>query len=121
MPLVDVAGFEERLGRHLSGAEATRAAAVLGDVEAIALGEGDPEWTGDTVPAAVVALIYRVARRTFENPTGATQMSVGDVSVSHGRVELSAYELKTIRKAAGTSGFVSATLVSPWNVEVGDA
>lgn len=113
MALVTVAGFEARLGRTLTGTELARAQAVLDDASAIVLHEGDATWTDTTVPAAVAAVLYRAARRAWDNPDGSSQKSIGDVSVSYRQVELLPAELRTIRRAAGKSN-TSVTLVSPW-------
>lgn len=114
--LTTVDEFEVRLGRALDVDERLRATAALGDASDLVLAVGDGTWTDATVPAAVVGVVLRAARRQFDNPTGAGQMSVGDVSVSYPqRTFLTRADEKVVRRAAGKP--TAVTLVSPYNVE----
>lgn len=123
MALVDQAAFEERLGRTLTDtSEIARANAALEDASTVVLEVGDDTWTSADVPEAAATVVLSVARRVFENPEGATQKSVGDLSVSYGSVssgsvanplELTSRERRRVRSAAGLT-LTSMTLVSPY-------
>jgi hypothetical protein len=99
----------------------TRAQAALMDVSALIRREAGKTWVdedGDLeeVPDEVVAVLVEVIRRSVSNPTGATQVSLGDASVSYGgtgrvgALFLYPDEKRIIRRAAGRSavGYVHA-------------
>jgi hypothetical protein len=122
MPLLaDLPAFEARLGRPLSGDEETRAEASLADASDLARAEGDPDWNDATVPRSVVPVVLAVARRAFDNPDGAIQKSVGDVTLSYGggrqgaTVYLTAAERRIVRRAAGRTSAGAVTLTSPYD------
>lgn len=129
MALVALAEFEERLGRTLTdAAEISRANAALDDASTVVLEAGDSTWTDADVPDAAATVVLTVARRVFENPEGATQKSVGDLSVSYGSVssgsvanplELTSKERRRVRKAADIA-LTSVTLASPYGTYADD-
>ena len=87
--------------------------------------EAAVDWIDDSdalsdVPSVIEAITLAVAYRAYQNPTGASQTSLGDASVSYARegssgaVYLTRDERKAVRKAAGISSVGSIALVSPW-------
>lgn len=128
MALVDVSEFTARLGRELDATETVRAISALEDASRLVLDVGDSGWTADDVPDVVATVIMQVARRAFENPDGATQKSVGDLSVSYGSTQnaaavgalrLSREERRTVRRAADLTA-TSVTLESPYGTYPSD-
>lgn len=129
MALVVLAAFEDRLGRTLTDLdEIDRANAALEDASTVVLEAGDSTWDETTVPDAAATVVLTVARRVFENPEGATQKSVGDLSVSYGSVssgsvanplELTSKERRRVRKAADII-LTSMTLASPYGTYADD-
>lgn len=130
MALVALTDFEDRLGRTLTdAAEISRANAAIEDASTVVLEVGDSTWTSADVPDAAATVVLSVARRVFENPEGATQKSVGDLSVSYGSVssgsvanplELTSRERRRVRSAAGLTQ-TSITLVSPYGTYADEA
>ncbi len=83
------------------------------------LGEGDSTWTDADVPDAVATVVLQVARRVFDNPTGVSQKSIDDYSVSYGSVSagaayLNRSELRIVRKA-GDTNFTAVGYESPYS------
>lgn len=136
-PLADLEAFSARLGTSLvddhgdslETDDAGRALAALEDastkVRLVAEldfvsedGELDfgelPEASVDVLRATTIA----AALRAYRNPYGATQASVGDVSLSYGRAAGAIYltrdEERAIRRAVRRSGVGSIPLVSPY-------
>jgi hypothetical protein len=125
MALVALSEFTDRLGRTLDVTETPRANAALEDASTVVLDAGDSTWTEVDVPDPVKTVVLAVARRVFENPEGATQKSVGDLSLSYGSnsdgggrsqsaLTLTSAERRTVRRAAGLTTSGSVTLVSPY-------
>lgn len=71
-----------RLGRTLTGADETRAQAVLDDVSSVArkLSGDSDRWTTEDAPADVLATVLAAARRLFLNPDGYASEQDGDYS-----------------------------------------
>jgi hypothetical protein len=122
--LVDLETLGERLGVTIDAdsPDGIRAQAALDDASALIRQAASYNWAtvdGDmlTVPDIIVAIACAVAYRAFKNPTGATQASVGDVSVSFsgspgGAVYLTKNEHAAVRKAAGRPGITTIQLES---------
>lgn len=129
MALAALTEFEARLGRTLVDTdEISRAETALDDASTVVLEVGDDTWTAENVPDAAATVVLTVARRVFENPEGATQKSVGDLSVSYGSVssgsvsnplELTSQERRWVRKAADIA-LTSVTLASPYGTHADD-
>jgi hypothetical protein len=127
-PLASVDQLGARLGSDPTGSEYERAFAVLNDVSALVRSVAGLDWVTeddgdielDDVPDIIVAVTVAVAYRAYQNPTGATQSSVGDVSVSYGRegvtgaIYLTPDERRAVRRAAGASSAGTVELVSPY-------
>lgn len=137
-PLVDLEALSERLGLVLTdehdeptSPDGVRALAALSDASALVRAEADQEWVdehgeldfGDLSPGAVDVIqstTIGVAYRAFRNPEGASQASVGDVSVSYGRdggagaLFLTQAERRALRRAVGLSSASAVEIVSPW-------
>lgn len=91
-PLVDVTTFGEWLGLTLSGADETRAEAVLAAVSSLVRAETNLTWVDEsevleTVPDSVHTVVLRVARRVFNNPDSVVQKANGDASVRYADAE----------------------------------
>lgn len=140
-PLADLNALGDRLGRtdlvDEHGApiapEGVRAQAALEDASSLVRNEAGKSWTDEAhavldanIPDIVVSITLAAASRAFQNPQGATQSSMGDVSVSFSRegsagaVFLTKAEQRAIRKAAGRNAFGSIALVSPYHVNATD-
>src|SRR5690606_40356467 len=113
---------EELLARPgFDGADESQAEAVLDDVSALVVQIAgiDPEWTAETVPAAVVPVIVSMARRGLSNPRGLTGEQLGDygwqAQGAGGASSLYATrrEERIIRRAAGRSGAGTVNLDNP--------
>jgi len=113
--LAELADFEVRYGRELSGDEITRAEALLDDASALIRDEAGDDF--DTVPATVLFVVCEVVRRAFDNPAGLQGENIGDYGWHGGAVPsgvyLTAEEKQIVHRAAGTlGGVVSLTLTS---------
>jgi hypothetical protein len=81
---------------------------------------GNPDWTVEDVPPRAADIALQVAYRTYTNPDGASQKSVGDLSVSfsrtglQGAMYLTKDEKRDLRRLSGISA-ATVTLVSPWS------
>ena len=100
-----------------------RAAAVLEDASAAVRAAADgTSWVDENntlvdVPDRVVTVTLAVALRAYQNPTGATQKTAGDASISYGArsgsaVYLTREERRDVRRAAGISGMSSTWVES---------
>jgi hypothetical protein len=86
-----LASLEElaaRLGVAVWELDVARAQATLDDASALVRSEVSLNWVDSegelgTVPDVAASICLASARRAYENPTGATQRTVGDVSVAH--------------------------------------
>lgn len=129
--LASLAQLVARMGNPtLSEDEQARAQADLDDASALIRAEVkpttwaivDPEddeaWVLDDVPAVVETVTLAVARRSFDNPAGVAQKSVGDVSITYGAdarrggIYLTKDERRLVRRAAELSSMGSVTLTS---------
>ena len=128
LPLATVEQLSARLGITPTGGDAERALAALEDASALIRSEAAVDWIDDSdalsdVPSVIEAITLAVAYRAYQNPTGASQTSLGDASVSYARegsggaVYLTRDERKAVRKAAGISSVGSIALLSPWMAE----
>ena len=129
LPLATVEQLSARLGITPTGGDAERALAALEDASALIRSEAAVDWIDvetnelSGVPSVIEAITLAVAYRAYQNPTGASQTSLGDASVSYARegsggaVYLTRDERKAVRKAAGISAVGSIALVSPWMSE----
>lgn len=79
--LASVGDLSARLGKTLTGADATRAQAVLDDVSAMArkLSGDSTRWPSGT-PDDVKAVVLAASRRLFINPDGFASEQDGDYS-----------------------------------------
>jgi hypothetical protein len=132
-PLASAAQLAVRLGyadgEFPTEAETDRAEALLIDASELIRDEADENWVNgaetalEGVPRRVEKICLAVAYRAFVNPEALTQKSIGDSNKSYDRarvhggeaVYLTEAEAKAVRKAAGSSSFVSVTMVSPWS------
>ena len=118
-PLADITAFEALLGHSLTGADLSRAMAVLDGASALIRSEAADDFE-DEVPPIVAQVCLWSAQRAYRNPDGVSQSSVGDVSVSYGATDgsgavfLTRSELRQVRKAGGLSSVVSVPLVTPY-------
>lgn len=140
-PLADLNALQDRLGRNdlvdVHGApiapEGVRAQAALEDASSLVRAEAGKSYTDEAhavldenIPDIIVSITLAASQRAFNNPQGATQASIGDVSVSFSRdgsagtVFLTKAEQRAIRKAAGRNTFGSITLASPYMVNATD-
>lgn len=140
-PLANLHALQDRLGRNDlvddHGApiapEGVRAQAALEDASSLVRTEAGRTWTDEAhatldanVPDVVVSVTLAAAQRAFNNPQGATQASLGDVSVSFSRdgsagtVFLTKAEQRAVRKAGGRNTFGSITMASPYSVNATD-
>lgn len=119
--LVTVADFETRLGQTLDGADLARAQAALDDVSTEVLDVGDDTWTDQTVPDVVTVVIFRAARRAFDNPDGVRSERQDTYQYELERADgsyLTADEVRKVRKAAGlANGIRSIELVHHYGFE----
>lgn len=107
-----VSGLETRLRLEvgsLSGADLAAAEVYIGDATALVLDEvpSDTEtaWTAD-LPRTVELIIYKAARREWENPSGLSQEISGEHTITTSAtsgVFLTQNEIAKVRNAAGVS------------------
>ena len=129
-PLASLTDFTDRLGRPLSGVDATRAESAIRDASAIVRTEAGENWVdvnGDLteVPEAIVAITMAVARRSWENPSGKTTTSegIGQYTEANGwanasaDVYLKASEKAIIRAVTGRSGGVGTLSTTRGHLE----
>lgn len=121
--LVSLADFEARLPGVLADSDQARAQAAIDDASAFVRAEAGEDWLDDAgaleaVPAAVVAIVCRVAYRAFTNADGTQQQSIAGYSESFANaspdVYLTAQERRTLRRVLGRGGLGSVELESPW-------
>jgi hypothetical protein len=122
--LVELDVLAERLGQTLDPrtADGGRAQAALDDASALIRTTARYNWCttdGDllVVPDIITLITCAVAYRAYKNPTGASQSSTGDVSVSFsgspgGAVYLTSAEHRAVRRAAGRMAASSIQLES---------
>jgi hypothetical protein len=127
-PLVSFSKLASKLGYFPEDEERTRADSILMEASALIRDVAGVTWTNEStnaltiVPARVRQIALSVAYRAFTNPEALTQRSVGDSSKSFDRskreggesVYLTEAEEKAIQKAAGSSGMVVVTQISPY-------
>lgn len=107
----------------LTGADLNAANLYIQDATALALAEvpaaTQVAWQTD-LPDTVAIVIYKAARREYENPSSLSQEISGEHTVTTqatSGVYLTALEIAQVRRAAGlnASGFVGSVRVSaPW-------
>jgi hypothetical protein len=128
-PLATVEDLRRKLGHLPEGDERDRAEHLLAEASELIRDKAGITWadatTGalQTVPRRVRLICVAAAYRAFTNPEGLTQRTIGDSSKAYDRskreggedVYLTEAEVRTVRKAAGTSSLVSVTLVTPYN------
>lgn len=128
-PLISFAKLVAKLGYEPEDEERNRAESILGEASSLIRDVAGTTWTNETtnalltVPHRVRQIALSVVYRAFTNPEALTQRTIGDSSKSFDRskreggeaVYLTDAEKKAIERAAGTSGMVSVTLVSPYN------
>lgn len=119
-----VAGLETRLrldAGTLADADLAAATEYIGDATALVLAEVpvavQTSWSADA-PRIVTLIIYKAARREYENPSGLSQEIEGEHTVTTSAtsgVFLTATELAQIRRAAGLpmNGFIGTVKVTP--------
>jgi hypothetical protein len=104
--------FAARLGRALTEGEAIQVAALLVDASTLVRRAAGLSWVDDAealtddIPDDVIVITLNAARRAFDNPQGATQKSVDDVSVSYSRASAAGVYLTAEEKSilAGLTG-----------------
>ncbi len=109
MKLASREAFEIRLGRDLIESEHKRVDAILEDTSAIAASLVKADWTPETVPHDVAAVVLSAALRTFKNPDRYVQQAIGDYSA---RIDSSEFasglftkaELDILERSAGNDG-----------------
>lgn len=107
-----VAGLEIRLRLEvgsLAGADLAAALEYIEDATALVLDEVSPTtaaaWETD-LPRTVQLVIYKAARREWENPSGLSQEISGEHTITTSAtsgVFLTPLEIQKVRKAAGLS------------------
>lgn len=116
-PFATLAELAERLGTVLDehAADGQRALAALVDASELIRSEGGKTWLDEhgevlaELPAIIASITLAVAYRAYTNPSGTSQSSVGDVSVSYARegvagaVYLTRAERRAVRRAAGAT------------------
>lgn len=118
LPLADVAALEERLGVSLSGADVTRAAALLSDASALVRSEAGRTWLDadgalEDVPEVIAAVVLAAALRGWHNPAGVQSERVGDYGVVYGigatisTLRLTSDERRLVRSFRVASGIAS--------------
>lgn len=116
-----VSGLETRLRipvGTLADADLAAATQYIADATAFALAEVPTitalEWQ-DACPDVVVTIIYKAARREWENPSGLSQEISGEHTITTAAtsgVFLTAAEVAQIRRAAGlTKSFLGSVRV----------
>lgn len=123
MALATLAEFQSRHGT-LDAADQTKVQGFLDDASDLIL-EAAPDdvvWSDETnTPSRVRSVCRWVAYRAWSNPDALAQSSIGDVALSYTRgqtpdaVFLTNAEMASVTRSAGGSGFVSATLVTPYS------
>lgn len=128
-PLASLELLSARLGYTPTGAEASRATALLVDASELIRDVAGEDWLNEeesaveNVPQRVEKICIWVAKRAFENSEAWSQRTTGDRSVAFDRskreggeaVYLTDAEEKAVIKAAAGSSMVSVTLVSPYS------
>jgi len=128
-PLVEIDKLFAKIGYVPDAYELTRAAELLDEASELVRDTAEKTWTDETtgvvsgVPRRVRVIVVEAAYRAFTNPEGLSQRTIGDSSKSWDRagreggeiVYLTTEEERAIRKAAGASSLVVATLVSPYD------
>lgn len=118
--LATLEDFQTRHG-DLDADDQDKVEGFLDDASELILEAADAEWTEEDVPNRVRGICVWVAYRAWSNPDALSQSSMGDVALSYTRggtpdaVFLTKSEHASVVRAAGSSGFVEATLVSPWS------
>jgi hypothetical protein len=122
-PLATVEDFEKRHGA-LTESEQTLVTELLADVSALIEAELDEvpaSWfEGDPViPSVVKAICIQVAYRAWSNPDALSSEQLGQhtqawADRSGQPIHLTAAELRVVERAAGSDGFVSLALESPY-------
>lgn len=107
-----VSGLETRLRLAVGTLEETDRAAAetyIGDATALVLDEIPAEveitWTAD-LPRTIELIIYKAARREWENPSGLSQEISGEHTITTSAtsgVFLTPNEIAKVRRAAGIS------------------
>lgn len=105
-----VAGLEVRLrlaAGTLTGADLEAAETYIADATALVLdevnGETEATWNVD-LPRTVELIIYKAARREWENPSGLSQEISGEHTITTSAtsgVFLTPLEIQKVRRAAG--------------------
>jgi hypothetical protein len=126
-PLASVEHLGRKLGYVPEESERDRAETLLDEASELIRDKAGKTWVTDegaleSVPRRVRLICVASAYRAFTNPEGLTQRSIGDSSKSYDRtsreggeaVYLTDDEIRSIRKAAGTSSLVAVTLESPY-------
>ncbi len=117
-----VSGLEIRLRLpvdSLTGVDKAAAETYIADATALVmdevLGETEAEWTVD-LPRTVELIIYKAARREWENPSGLSQEISGEHTITTSAtsgVFLTPLERQKVRRAAGMqAGFASVPLTA---------
>jgi hypothetical protein len=123
MAYATTADFEKRHG-DLDSDQETVVEALLDDASGLIASEvegSEQEWvTAGSAPAAVVAVTVAVAYRAWSNPDGLARAGVADVSVGWRATAAEAMfitpsESKRVRRAAKSSSYRSATMVTPYS------
>lgn len=128
-PLVDFSRLVAKIGYEPQETERDRAEELLDEASELVRDVAGKTWADSAtgvvsdVPRRVRAIVIDATYRAFTNPEGLSQRSVGDSSKSFDRsgreggeiVYLTDDEERAIRKAAGSSSMVVATLVSPYS------
>lgn len=128
-PLVGFAKLVNKLGYTPEDEERSRAESILIEASSLIRDVAGKTWTNETtnalleVPHRVRQIALSVVYRAFTNPEALSQRTIGDSSKSFDRakreggeaVYLTESEEKAIQKAAGTSGMVQVTLISPYD------
>lgn len=127
-PLAPLSALVRKLGYTPEDEEADRAEHILSEASDLIRDTGGVDWVDDNgvlsgVPRRVAQICVAVAYRAFTNPEALSQRTIGDSSKSFDRakreggeaVYLTEAEEKAVQKAAGTSGMVSVTLISPYD------
>jgi hypothetical protein len=107
-----ISGLEIRLRLpvdSLDGAERDAAEVYIGDATALVLDEVpsavETTWTSD-LPRTIELIIYKAARREWENPSGLSQEISGEHTITTSAtsgVFLTPNEVAKVRRAAGIS------------------
>ena len=114
-----VSGLETRLrlaAGTLTGADLEAAEVYIGDATALVLDEVpadiETKWTSD-LPRTIELIIYKAARREWENPSGLSQEISGEHTITTSAtsgVFLTVNEVAKVRRAAGISSSAVGTV-----------